>query len=57
MHMGDALVSGAVGGTMLVATAAVATYSVKKINSDMDEKKIPLMGKVDPMSRTLKKRG
>ena len=52
MHMGDALVSGAVGGTMLVATAAVATYSVKKINSDMDEKKIPLMGKVDPMSRT-----
>ena len=44
MHMGDALVSGAVGGTMLVATAAVATYSVKKINSDMDEKKIPLMG-------------
>ena len=44
MHMADALVSGAVGGTMLVATAAVATQSVRKINDDMDEKKIPLMG-------------
>lgn len=44
MHMADALISGAVGGTMLVASAAVATHSIRKINDDMDEKKIPLMG-------------
>ena len=44
MHMADALISAAVGGTMLAATGGVATYSVKKIQKDMDEKKIPLMG-------------
>jgi cobalt/nickel transport system permease protein len=44
MHMADALVSPVVGGIMLAATAGVATYSIKKIQNDMDEKKIPLMG-------------
>lgn len=44
MHMSDALISAAVGGTMLVATGGIAAYSVKKIQNDMDEKKIPLMG-------------
>lgn len=44
MHMADALVSPAVGGAMWAATAGVAAYSIKKIQSDMDEKKIPLMG-------------
>jgi len=42
--MADALISPAVGGTMLAATAGVAAYSVKKIQNDIDEKKIPLMG-------------
>jgi cobalt/nickel transport system permease protein len=44
MHMADALISPAVGGTMLAATVGVAAYSVKKIQNDMDDKKIPLMG-------------
>jgi len=44
MHMADALISPVVGGIMLAATAGVATYSIKKIQNDMDEKKIPLMG-------------
>ena len=44
MHMADALISPAVGGTMWVATIGVAAYSIKKIQSDLDEKKIPLMG-------------
>ncbi len=42
--MADALISPAVGGTMLAATAGVAAYSAKKITYDIDEKKIPLMG-------------
>ncbi|MGV8981414.1 energy-coupling factor ABC transporter permease [Clostridium sp.] len=44
MHMADALISPAVGGIMLAATVGVASYSIKKIQNDMDEKKIPLMG-------------
>ncbi len=44
MHMADALVSPLVGGTMWLATAGVAAYSIKKIQTEMDEKKIPLMG-------------
>ena len=44
MHMADALISPMVGGTMWVGTAAVAAYSIKKIQMEMDEKKIPLMG-------------
>lgn len=44
MHMADALISPAVGGIMLAATFGVAAYSIKKIQNDMDEKKIPLMG-------------
>ena len=44
MHMADALISPAVGGIMWVATIGVAAYSIKKIQNDLDEKKIPLMG-------------
>ena len=44
MHMADALISPIVGGAMWVATAGVAAYSVKKIQTEMDEKKVPLMG-------------
>lgn len=44
MHMADALISPIVGGTMLVATTGVTAYSIKKIQVDMEENKIPLMG-------------
>jgi cobalt/nickel transport system permease protein len=44
MHMADALISPAVGATMWAASAGMAIYSAKKIQHDLDEKKIPLMG-------------
>lgn len=44
MHMADALISPAVGGVMFVVAAGAAAYSIKKIQNDLDEKKIPLMG-------------
>lgn len=44
MHMADALISPAVGGVMMAAAAGATAYSIKKIQDDMDEKKIPLMG-------------
>ena len=44
MHMADALISPVVGGAMWAATAGAAAYSVKKVQADLDEKKIPLMG-------------
>lgn len=44
MHMADALISPAVGGTMLAATAAVTVYSAKRVRETADQAKIPLMG-------------
>jgi cobalt/nickel transport system permease protein len=44
MHMADALISPAVGGTMWAVTAGVAAYSIKKVQSEMDDHKVPLMG-------------
>jgi cobalt/nickel transport system permease protein len=46
MHMADALISPAVGGVFWAAAAGLIGYSSKKIRkeSEMDEKKIPLMG-------------
>ncbi|MDO4921709.1 MAG: energy-coupling factor ABC transporter permease [Phascolarctobacterium sp.] len=44
MHMADALVNPAVAGTMYVASAAVAAYSIKKVRQENDARKIPLMG-------------
>lgn len=44
MHMADALISPIVGGAMWTATACVAAYSIKKIKTELDDKKIPLMG-------------
>lgn len=44
MHMADALISPAVGGTMLAATGATAVYCAKKVKEDLDQSKIPLMG-------------
>ena len=44
MHMADALISPTVGFTMMAVTAGLAAYSIKKIQNDIDEKKIPMMG-------------
>ncbi|GAA0180201.1 energy-coupling factor ABC transporter permease [Clostridium sediminicola] len=44
MHMADALMSPVVSGTMIATTAGIATYSVKKVQNELDDKKIPLMG-------------
>lgn len=44
MHMADALLSPAVGGTMLAVTAGVTAYSARKLKESPDESRIPLMG-------------
>jgi len=44
MHMADALISPAVGGTMWAATAGLIAYSAKKVKEEADDRKIPLMG-------------
>lgn len=44
MHMADALITPIVGGAMWASTAGVAKFSVNKIQTELDEKKIPLMG-------------
>jgi cobalt/nickel transport system permease protein len=46
MHMADALISPAVGGTMWAASAALIGYCSKKVKDDMDDVTIPLMGVV-----------
>lgn len=44
MHMADALLSPAVGGTMLAVSGGVIAYSVRKVRSSFSESRIPLMG-------------
>lgn len=44
MHMADALVSPAVGGVMLAASAGCIAYSAYKCKDTVDEKTVPLMG-------------
>ncbi len=44
MHMADVLISPIVGGAMWATTTGVMAYSMKKVQYDIDEKKIPLMG-------------
>lgn len=44
MHMADALLSPAVGGTMWAVSAGLLGYSCKKIRDEFQESKIPLMG-------------
>ena len=44
MHMADALISPAVGAAMWGATGVVVAYSARRVRSDLDESKIPLMG-------------
>lgn len=46
MHMADALISPAVGGTMWAASAGLIAYCSKKVRNDVDNIKIPLMGVV-----------
>jgi len=44
MHMADALISPAVGGAMWAATAGVTAYSARKIQDNLEERQVPLMG-------------
>src|SRR5512133_282897 len=44
MHMADALISPAVGGTFWVASAAGLAFSARKLKENADENRIPLMG-------------
>ncbi len=44
MHMADALLSPAVGGTMWAVSAGLLGYSCRKIRAEFQESKIPLMG-------------
>ena len=44
MHMADALISPAVGGTLWTAGAALTYYSAKKIGPEFHAQKAPLMG-------------
>jgi len=46
MHMADALISPAVGGTMWAAPAGLIGYCSKKVKDDLDDARIPLMGVV-----------
>lgn len=44
MHMADALISPAVGGTMWLAAAGLIGYSSRKVTQEADDRKVPLMG-------------
>jgi cobalt/nickel transport system permease protein len=44
MHMADALISPAVGGTMWLASAALAAHSASRIKTQAGDRIIPLMG-------------
>ena len=44
MHMADALISPAVGGTVWAVSAGLIAYCSKKVRDDADDLKIPLMG-------------
>jgi len=44
MHVADALISPAVGGTMWAAAAVLTLYSAGRVKRQLDERKVPLMG-------------
>ena len=44
MHMADALLSPAVGGTLWTVTAGTIAFCARKVQQDLDDRKIPLMG-------------
>ncbi len=46
MHMADALLSPAVGGTLWAATAATVAHCARKVRQEADDRKVPLMGVV-----------
>lgn len=44
MHMSDALISPAVGGTLWAATAGLIAWSARVVRRDVRENRVPLMG-------------
>jgi cobalt/nickel transport system permease protein len=44
MHMADALLSPTVGGAMWTATAGTIAVCARKVQRDLDDRKVPLMG-------------
>lgn len=44
MHMADALLSPAVGGTMWAVSAGTIAHCSKRVREELDDKKVPLMG-------------
>ncbi len=44
MHMADALISPAVGGTMWAAAGGLVAYSARRLQEEGDDRKVPLMG-------------
>ena len=44
MHMADALLSPAVGGTMWAVSAGLLAYSSSRLKSSLDDRRVPLMG-------------
>ena len=44
MHMADALLSPAVGGTMWAVSAGTITYCSGRVRRELDESRVPLMG-------------
>lgn len=44
MHMADALISPAVGVTMWAAAAGTAVYSIKRLEGEGEDSRVPLMG-------------
>ena len=44
MHMADALLSPAIGGTMWAATAGTIAYCSRRVKKELDDSTVPLMG-------------
>ncbi len=44
MHMADALISPAVGGTMWAASAGALAWSARRLRQQADDRRVPLMG-------------
>ena len=44
MHMADALINPAVGGTMWIITAGLIAYCARKVKQTMNDKLVPMMG-------------
>lgn len=44
MHMADALISPAVGGTMWAVSGSIMVYCAKRLRKDLDDRMVPLMG-------------